>query len=85
MKLVSQAVHKIVKFLSRRLSVIIYNILPSTIVCTMIIGTGMYKIYEAGLPISLTGRLNTLLLALVGPVTGSPLRVVESRAGNQLA
>ena len=55
MKLVSQAVHKIVKFLSRRLSVIRDNILPSTIVCTMIIGTGMYKKYKAGLPINLTG------------------------------
>jgi hypothetical protein len=85
MKLVSQAVHKIVKFLSRRLSVISDNILPSTIVCTMIIGTGRYKIYEAGLPISLTGRLNALLLALIGTVTGSPLRVVESRAGNLFA
>ena len=55
MKLVSQAVHKIVKFLSRRLSVISDNILPSMIVCTMIIGKGMYKKYKAGLPINLTG------------------------------
>ena len=85
MKLVSQAVHKIVIFLSRRLSVISDNIFPSTIVCTMIIGTGMYKINNAGLPISLTGRLNALLLALIGTVTGSPLMVVESRAGNQFA
>jgi hypothetical protein len=55
MKLVSQAVHKIVIFLSRRLFVIRDNILPSTIVCTMILGTGMYKKYKAGLPINLSG------------------------------